>query len=737
MSIRKITLKTTLLSTAIGMLAGGSGLVVANTNLADFTLEEVVVTAQKRSQSLQDVGVAVNAFNDSDIRELGMGNVADIASQSPNVTIKQYYGNSFPVITIRGVGMNYFGSNSASASAVHVDEVYVGSPALLGFQLFDIERLEVLKGPQGTLYGRNTTAGTVNFVSGRPTEETTGYLDLSVAEYDSVKMEGAVSGSLNDSIRGRLSGIYEYGDGHQKNRLTGNYEGGADRVALRGILDWDVSEDLSANFVLRVGQDKSEVAQFQHRAGGVGAEVDDNGRVVDVNGYRDDDNDPHAGEWNYAGNYDKTMAGGAVTLNLDLDGVTLTSITAYDKLDQDYVVDEDSSPYKLVDQIYSESFSQWSQELRLTSDNLGNFSWIVGAYIAGDTVDFFRDADLSEPLGVMFFMDASQDTKAQAAFAHTEWKLADDWKLTGGLRYTKESKGFSFINYLLEGDRNTVPIESGPNANVSPRTDKKLDDSWTDVSGKIALDWTPSDDWLFYLSYSKGFKSGGYPAGLTLTPDAVVSFDPEYVYSTEFGFKSTLMGGRMRLNGAIFNYDYEDKQENTFIFVDGAPIGAQILTNAGDVKVQGAELDATFRATEALDVIVGLSVLNSEVKEFFNPAVVGNELPNAPEFTFNGRLRYAIPMASGNEVALSTDFSYTGDQYFEVNNDSQMAQDGYWLLNTRAELTTADGNWSAALWGRNLLDEEYLANSFSDEIGFFFDTYGAPRTIGASFRRNF
>jgi iron complex outermembrane recepter protein len=720
--------------------------------LAQNVLEEVVVTAQKRAQNLQDLNIAITAFSSEDLRDLGMQSASDIATQSPNVTIKQLYNNAFPIVTIRGVGMNYFGSNSPSAAAVHVDEIYTGSPAILGFQLFDIDRVEILKGPQGTLYGRNTTAGTVNFVSRKPGSETEGYVNLSYGRFDQTRIEAAFGGMISDNLSGRIAGVYDYSDGWIKNRLTGDNEGGADKFALRGLLSWDVSEDLRVLFNLHGGVNNSETGQYKHVVNGTacpGVINPNPGNCTDLAGYSDPDLDPFSGEYNFTGNYDVDMIGGSVTINWDLPGFSVISITSYDELDQFYVDDADASPFRSIDQIYDESFDQFSQEIRLVSNNNSNLSWIAGIYYANEDNSFFRDADLADAFGggseLLFYVHADQATESAAGFGHLEWQFTESLKLTLGGRYTWEKKEFDFLNnfsFGTAGDLVAVPPRETRNGPI-PRTDLRGEsESWNDFSGKVAIDWTPVDDLLLYFSFSKGFKSGGYPAGLTLTPDRVLAFDPEEVLSYEVGFKSSLVDGRVRFNGAIFYYDYSDKQENAFITAPGtgATIPIQVLTNAGQVEVLGVELDLQWLVTERLDLVAGLGYLDTEIKEFVDnritsgtaSSIVGNEIPNAPAFSFNGRAKYTLPVNGGGLVAVMTDFSFQDNTHFQLSNRSDLAESGYWVVNGRAQYSSPDGSWNAALWVKNLLDEEYLVDAQDFDAGYNLFNYGAPRSYGLS-----
>jgi len=705
----------------------------------DVALEEVLVTAQKRSQNLQKVGISITALSAADVAELQIVRSEDIAAHSPNVAVKNVYGNSFPIITIRGVGFNIFQANQSSAAAVHVDEVYLGSPALLGFNLHDIERIEVLKGPQGTLYGRNTTAGNINYVTRRPSDVFDALLKVGYGRFDEMRSEVMVNGPLASNLNGRLSGVYTRGDGWIDNALAGESGAGADVLAMRGQLQWTPSDDKSVLLRAHAGRDRSRISYYKP-VGNVCPPGDEPNpqTCTDLLGYADPDSDPWSVRSNLSGRYDNPAHGASVTFNWELPWAQLTSIGAYDRFERRYADDIDSSPANAVQQNYDESFRQFSQEIRLASLPDAAINWIVGAYFAQDRVQLFRDADISDlaflldaPAPFVFLMNADQTTDAQAVFGQTEWPLAERWKLTAGARFTRESKDFDYENQLLIGGPPLAP-------NTSARG---LEESWNDLSGRLGLDFAVSDDVLLYASVSKGFKSGGFPAGTTLSTEQVVPYDPEELVAYEIGMKSMLAARRVRFNAAAFYYDYRDKQEFAYVpaSVPGAP-PSQVLTNAGKARLYGAEAEMVWQATERLQLTAGLGLLEAELREFrsallSDAEVVGNRLPNAPETTVNARVRYALPLANGSAVVFSGDASYEGGVYFDIQNDPYRREDSYVVSNASVTWTSADDLWEAGLWGRNLGNTAYKVDSQDFSFGFRIDTYAPPRTYGLTISR--
>lgn len=723
---------------AAGALAGA--LVATGARSAEqeapAALEEIVVTAQKRSQDLQQVGISITALSGADLAELAVVRSEDIGEHSPNVAVKNVYGNSFPIITIRGVGFNIFQSNQSSAAAVHVDDVYLGSPALLGFNLFDIERVEVLKGPQGTLYGRNTTAGNINYVTRRPHGEFEALLRLGYGRFDATRAEILLNAPLGAALNGRLSGVYDYSDGWIENRLMGRNGAGANVLALRGQLDWAPAENLKVLLRMHGGRDHSKISYYKPR--GTACPPGDRPNPLtctDFLGYSDIDPDPWAVRSNLSGRYDNPAYGTSVTLDWRGDAAALTSISAYDHFERRYADDDDASPSTSAHQNYDESFRQFSQELRLLSTTEGTLGWIIGAYFADERIRLFRDADISDLSGLLgaappfvFLMNADQETQAAALFGQTEWQLAERWKLTAGARFTRERKSYDYRNDML-----IVAPPVIPGASVTG-----LRESWNDLSGRLGLDFSVSEDVLAYASISKGFKSGGFPAGTTLSNAQVLPYDPEDLIAYELGLKSTLLERRLRLNGAVFYYDYRDKQE--FAYLPGAVPGAppnQVLTNAAKARIYGAEAELTWRAAQRLELSAALGVLDTRIEEFrsaalADQAIAGNRLPNAPETSVNGRVRYELPLPDGSALVASADASYESEIYFDIQNDPSRREGGHTVLNTSLSWTSQDESWAATLWGRNLSDRAFKVDSQDFGLGFLIDTYAPPRTFGVS-----
>ncbi|WP_405226820.1 TonB-dependent receptor [Lentisalinibacter sediminis] len=708
--------------TAIGTLT--CALLLPNqghTQAGDATpaLEEIIVTAQKREQSFNDVGLAVSVFSSDEIRELRFFKPEDVAAQTPNVKINETLANSIPNVVIRGVGLNDYAVNNNPAAGIYVDEVYLVSPAMLTFQLFDLERIEVLKGPQGTLYGRNTTAGAVNFISRKPTEDFNATATLDVGNYDFVGAEGAIGGQIVPGLNGRFAAqTYQRGEGHQTNRLTGEDVGEIDRTSWRGLLQWQPNDEITVLFNAHGGEDQSDVWLTK---------VDNPFTPAD-----DDITDPFTSAASNESEMDLDALGGALTIDWALsDALTLTSVTGFEKLQRLHIEDRDASSLIQLDGVFLNEVEQFSQELRATYAS-GDWVLIGGAFYGNDDVetrDRFDASDLLPLLGLAG-VDAigneyRQETDSQALFVHSEWQWQEDWKLTAGLRYTNEEKEFSdAFTYLLAG---------GAEIQVFPPVSNDYDVD--DLSGKLGVDYSGFENTLVYASISKGFKSGGFQGQLTFNPADLTAFEEETMYAYEIGTKSLLLDGTMQFNTAVFFYDYEDLQFYGGLF--DSPVGTLFgITNVGDAEVTGAEAELWWRPAVGLDVRLGLGLLDTEITRSQVAGVAeGSELPNSPELSFNALVRYEWNLTPDLVADVMLAAVYQDEVTFDIiRAPAEAIEDSYWLADARIGISNADRTWNAFLWAENLFDETYRTQVLFSSVGFG-SNYGMPRTygVGATF----
>lgn len=709
-----------------------TALSVAVSSAMGATLEEVVVTAQKREQNLSDVSISINAFAGDDISALGLIRPADIAAYTPGMYVKPTVGDQNPVITVRGVGFNDFTPIQNPGVGVYVDQVIVPYHPMMSFQLLDLARVEVLKGPQGTLYGRNSTAGAINFVSNKPTQETSGHVDLGYSSWDTIDAEVAVGGGLSEQLSARLAVNYrDRGDSYQKNRANRDDNiGEQERLAYRLSLLWE-QEGFDALLNIHGGKDESGQVALEHLASfdattfaepcaPVAAGNRAEGACVNAAGYFDPDSDPYEGDYSVSnGGTDNDSLGFGLTMNFELsESLTLTSVTGYDEYERDQLQDIDASPLIFLDNSFQDDTESLSQELRLTSTG-DAVKWVAGVFYSDDSVEAIQRVNSAQGIGAGTIVN-DQDSESLALFVNAEFDLSEQWTVLAGLRYTDEEKEWRGGSLA-------------PGLGVNNFASDSIDD--TDLSGQLGLEFRPNDDHLLYLKASKGFRSGGFPGGFTASPQQLEAFDSETVYAYEAGTKSLMLDGSLQLNAAVYYYDWQDLQTQFTEARDG--LISLFLTNAGDADIYGLDLDFSWAVTEQFSLRGGINLMDSEVSSS-DPRLDGNELANAPELTYNLIAAYTVPLDS-YQLTFSVDTTYTDERYFTSDNLEVFTGDDYALYNARIELLPDSELWQVAVWGRNLSDEEYRTEGFN-QFGLFgssYHAYGEPRSAGISLSYNF
>jgi iron complex outermembrane receptor protein len=740
---------------------------------ADEGIGDIVVTAQRREQNLQDVPVAVTAFAGDALADLGIQSSSDIAGVVPNLEIGLPGGaGNQPLIYIRGVGLSDTNRNNSGPNGVYMDEVYISSPSAQTFQLFDLERVEVLKGPQGTLYGRNATGGAINFIAAKPSRDFQAQASLSYGSFDTITGEAAIGGPISDSVRFRIAGTGTHANGYIHNLLTGRRENGQGSFALRGQLAVDVTDNFDA--LVNVHGGRVDVRSPQFRSLGLldpdtgfttpcAADAIMANRCGNVLGYV-------SPEGFYDGNYDRSDRlksknwGTAVRLNWDLGDVTLTSISAYDFDDKLHQEDSDASPAALLHLTYGVRSKTVTQELRL-SGSTGSVTWVAGGYYLHEvlkqdqTGDLFRDLRVLTPDGgadpeglttggapVLFSRTLNrQTTEAAAIFGQAEIELAPSLRATVGGRYNYERKRFraaaQFEDEIMtfsdeDGNIVTAPVPGG----ILPLYAFDNRKSFDNVSFKVGLDYDITDDVMAYATISTGFKSGGFNGGyLSFDPveaeEQAKPFNEETLTAYEIGLKSTLLDRRLRFNAAAFYYDYKDLQLYTLINTGAIPVS--LLANAANATIYGAEFEMIARPVDRLDITLNLGLLDTEIKDFVSAGTdySGNRLALSPKVNFSGVANYEIPLSNAVALALQPSVSYRSSQFFSTDNNPLLKQKGYWLLGGRIAVKDEDGRWEAALFGRNLTRKKYInfAVDLAD-FGFVEQFQGQPRSFGVEFR---
>lgn len=728
----------------------------------DAFIEEVIVTAQKREQRLQDTPVSVTVFTGAMIEELGLRQSVDITAQTPNFSVGYPNGdNGVPAPFIRGVGLNDFGVLNQGPIAAYVDEVYISSNAAQIFQLLDVERVEVLRGPQGTLYGRNASGGAINFISRKPGTELDGWARASIGNFGLSNIEGAIGGPLGDNAGVRFSLLKTDSDGWMKNGLTGNDQQGIDDMAWRLLLDLQPSDALKLSMNIHGGQTNSDSVQYRHL--GVWDELGNQcadaailaGQCIDILGYSE--NMPYTlgdgtvvppapqydrGNYDVEAENDSDFWGISLTASLQVGDYLITSITAFDDMDDVRPEETDATPNDLLTGVLSVAQESFSQELRVSRD-LDNWSWLAGLYYLKDEADDHTSFDLLRLLRPLFvgadctFAPAGnpsgfcydefvyefesgtqQEITSLSLYFDTSIDLTEAWQLSIGLRYTDEEIDHKTTFFFAEPSADNPSMPGFPTA---ANTD------FNNLSGRLVLNYTMSEDLMFYGGITTGFKGGGIQS----TSDGISLYDEENLLSFEAGFKAILGDGNVRFNGSIFRYDYRDLQVFAFVIVNG--IGFSTITNAADAEIYGAELELQWAPVENLFVNLGLGLLNTEYKDFVIPSgdFSGNEITMSPELTVNGLIQYDVPLASAGTLVFQLDFNYQDEVFFDALNNPLLSEEDYWLYNARVVWTSPDEKWDVAAFGRNLGNQEYMVYAFDlSFFGFHEQMLGTPRSYG-------
>ena len=727
-------------------------------------IEEIIVTAQKREQSLQDVGISVTAFSGDQVRELGFSSTTDVTAMTPglNYTIPNAESSQINFF-LRGVGLNDFADANENPVAVYVDEIYRPAMGGLSFQLFDVERIEVLRGPQGSLFGRNTTGGVVHYITRRPGEDTDGYVDFSVGNFNQVKAEAALGGSLGANSAARVSVAMHKHDGYTENRAGPDYNE-TDANAIRG--QWSINS--GDNFDLLVNawhsSNDASVGAWQHQAtkfdasgNSVPLGANEQTMTVDCNadgmldandmrpapgadcfGYRDTDGDPHAGDYDRDGRVEVETTGVSLNANWEMGDITLTSITGFQSVDRLQSEDTEAGPYPLIQPTFRAGTDTFTQELRAAGES-GAMRWLAGLYYFNNEVDGHYTLDLTSLDFVNFEANFIQDTTSLALFGQVEFALSEQWTLIAGARWAGEEKELDYINVDTTGFYTNI---IGLPTNVAFDFDEQsvgalaMHDEDT-FSGKLELDWRPSDDLLIYAGVSRGVKSPGFNVGFldsyfifaSNTVDTI-GFDKESLTSFEAGFKSTFAGGRARLNGSAFYYDYQDFQTFRFELLN------QIIFNT-DATISGAELELQATPAPGWNLMLGISILDPTAENI--PSPLGGEhdrtMVSAPEFSGTALVRYEWD-ALGGLMAVQAWGNWQSATYFDIQNVPVSKQDGYGVANFRVSWTDADERWEVAAFVHNVADEEYLSYTFdfTGTFGFNQQAFGRPRWAGLNLR---
>jgi len=723
-----------------------------------FVLEEIIITAQKRDQSMQDVPISVAAMPGDTIQNKGLTKLEDISGSIPSLHVGEAQVTS--QIFIRGIGS---GVNAGFEQSVgtYVDGIYYGRGRQSRGTLFDIQRVEVLKGPQGTLFGKNTIAGAMNIITADPTDELEGFVSaLYEFEHDETIMEGVFSGPLNDSLSARLSLRWsEMNEGWIRNSWRHDGEPQSETQMARLGLRWTPTEDLEALTKITINNFEQEGR---------------NSELTDVNGFYPGGDSMAAllAPFGEIGKKDgKRLVGGTegtlfdrdesdndiasylITVNYNLGEHTLTSVTGYTEYDFTDAQDNDVTPFDILAMESEEDYEQFSQEIRITSPLDQTLDYILGAYYQRDNLDTTQfintnllDLQPGPPIFSSRLANMSQDTESWAVFAQLTWNISETVRTTLGLRYAEDEKEVEQEMRLTEFANPNSPLAtlSPPASGVASGAVQvslwesdlgsfehviNADRKEEHFTPAISVQWDITPEVMLYTSVSTGYKGGGFDAyfgrssGIFSSAPDGFEFEDEEVIAYEFGAKATLLNGAAELNVALFYNEFDDVQVSTF---DG---GLSLrVGNAAETVVEGLELDGRWRLTESLTTSFSLAYIDAYYDTFKTAQCYVNQSPNqcfdrdgnglpeqdlsgkslqfSPDWSAHINFEYVLSLADSLELITSLDVSHSDEYAIAADLDPRFVQEAFTKVDLRVALTESNGSWELAFIGKNLTDED-------------------------------
>ncbi len=722
MNETKVLLNTIVVAASLAALQGNA---VAQEKEHRPMLEEILVTANKRTENLQDVPLAVTGFNEDFILEAGINDLISLEEHTPGFNVSSFSLGQ-PALYIRGIGSNEDGAGGDPSVATYIDGVYMGRPSASSFNFINVARIEVLRGPQGTLYGKNAVGGVVSVMTALPKDALSGVVEASVGDYDLRELRSAVNIPVTDKLYSNFAINYRQRDGYIDNLHIGGEQQNVDDIALQGQLMYAPSEDLS----VVVGLDWEDVDR------------DGNGRHVQGDGTFGSfhDEDIFTTKTDVPGYQRREASGARMEVNWDMANVRLVSITAYRELD--YSWQEDLFGVSLDDhseQIINttgEEANQFSQEFRLQSTQSSDLTWTAGIYYLREEIDRFENYHVEILSGLLKSeeqFNQENATNSTAVFGELNKSFGESFSLTAGLRYTYETK--DFVNRATKGDSQFPAF-------LAEDYDIEADEQWDDITWNLVAQYQ-LDDVMAYAKASKGFKSGGFQGVPRYGASAEIPFDPEYATNYELGIKSELFEHRLRLNVAAYYMDYSDLQVTQFEQVGtlpgGTPLASAVVRNAADAVTQGIEVEVHWAVTDWFELFGFYAYNDAEYKDYSyddGSEVVdysGNRLKNAPRNSYAINTRFNRPLAAfGNLAALLTfthrDVTFQSDENHESNSFKDKD-----LLSARITWTSPSEKIEVSLWGENITDEEYQIHSITNASGSeASNLYGMPKNYGVS-----
>jgi iron complex outermembrane receptor protein len=685
-------------------------------------LEVISVTSSRRTKSLTEVPMAISAFDALTLERANVLDIEDIAGMTPGFTLSTYNPVT-PQPYIRGVGTNSSSVGDDASVGVFIDDVFAGRAGGFRSDMFDIQRVEVLRGPQGSLYGRNVAGGAISVITKNPTEFFESKLKATYGSFNLRQLQGMISGSITENVDGRFAGTIRKRDGWVDNVATGSELRDQDNQSFRGKLDFEISDDTKLMLIADYSKDDlhGPGARTIKNYQSVFGQAPVTGNAIDKVDLFED------------GSVKREIYGISGNLTTEFSDLLFTSITAF--REQDYSFNDDLFGRYLapagaaLGNEASENSKQITQEFRLQNLGSSPLEWTAGLYLFSEDierVEAWNSSNIYTLLGVPDLQsrpewDATNKTTSYALFGEGTYSINDHWSVTLGGRYTYDKK--EYTNVATGAPDLLGFLQENYQVNAQK--------SWNSITPKLTVNYFTENNNMFYVTVSEGYKAGGYNGIAANKEMATTPFDQEKARNYEAGFKTRLFDRKLTLNSAVYFLDYTDLQSFTTDLDTG-----EVRTATGDAEVTGIELDANARIGEGLRLFATLAYTDSEYTSFAtDQSVVGNILARTPEKSGSLGFNYQWLLANDQTLDLRTDLTYQSDIYYSVANDNDALGDSHVLLNVNLTWESFAG-WEVSAYGKNLADKEYASHVFS-QSGLGFVIEGEPRTFGISVAKLF
>lgn len=736
------------------MASGGASPLTAQAQNT-LALEEIIVTARKREESIQDVPVSVTALSAAELQRSSLRDLRDITAFVPNLLVNKVTAlQGGASIAIRGVSYQEIDKSLDPGIGVLLDEVYMGTNAGQILENFDLERLEVLRGPQGTLFGKNTIGGAIAVFRTAPTKEFGGKVEGTLGDFNREDMRGLLNLPMTERGGAKLWAQRLKNDGYIKNTTFDDWVGGQNLTNGGVTLAYDITEDFDVAFTAERTEDKSDVGAFAnfnkyfdeypYSTGGADAPADLAGLFPLINGLGDTGfrqfdtgSDEDHNSQNHRNDGDTNQDYYNLTLNYDLDDWQLKSITGYINRNEHALTEYDANHFEFLSVYADTDYQQFSQELRLNG-SIGDVEMTSGLYYWYSDYDTNSITyDLFEwlaglPDGSVGTISQHGETESYAAFTSADWAVTDKITLSAGVRYTYEEKTLEPVGqqfFLADGTPLQPPVYA-----------VHADENWDKWSPRLGAQYSFTDNVMTYVSYSEGFKSGGFFGRIT-SGSNVRKFNPEEVSTYEIGLKSTWLDQRLRANAAIFSSDYTNKQEEIIVSDPDGNVDT-VVVNASDATMDGAEIEVSAALYEGLTGFIQGGYLDAAYDEFLIDGIPGVptdgsslDMRNAPEYTFGTGLNYVHSIFGHSQMSYDVTYNWRDSYQTIFDNDPLGETDaaGFWNANI-------DFNYkemlTVSVYGRNLGDERFYRAVAIPPVATF-GSWNEPRNYGVTVTYNF